>query len=52
MYLFDEFDNIGAERARDNEVGEMCRVLNSFLQFIEQDSSESIIFGATIISKY
>ncbi|KAF2508721.1 ATP-binding protein [Flavobacterium zhairuonense] len=47
VYLFDEFDAIGAERARDNEVGEMRRVLNSFLQFIEQDSSESIIFGAT-----
>lgn len=47
VYLFDEFDAIGAERGRDNEVGEMRRVLNSFLQFIEQDSSESIIFGAT-----
>ena len=47
VYLFDEFDAIGAERARDNEVGEMRRVLNAFLQFIEQDTSESIIFGAT-----
>tara|TARA_R110002126_G_scaffold291693_1_gene455366 strand:- start:20661 stop:21608 length:948 start_codon:yes stop_codon:yes gene_type:complete len=47
VYLFDEFDAIGAERARDNEVGEMRRVLNAFLQFIEQDSSESIIIGAT-----
>ncbi len=47
VYLFDEFDAIGAERARDNEVGEMRRVLNSFLQFIEQDKSDSIIFGAT-----
>jgi len=47
VYLFDEFDAIGAERARDNEVGEMRRVLNAFLQFIEQDSSDSIILGAT-----
>jgi len=47
VYLFDEFDAIGAERARDNEVGEMRRVLNAFLQFIEQDTSDSIIFGAT-----
>lgn len=47
VYLFDEFDAIGAERGRDNEVGEMRRVLNSFLQFIEQDKSESLIFGAT-----
>jgi len=47
VYLFDEFDAIGAERARNNEVGEMRRVLNAFLQFIEQDTSESIILGAT-----
>lgn len=47
VYLFDEFDAIGAERARDNEVGEMRRVLNAFLQFIEQDTSQSIILGAT-----
>jgi SpoVK/Ycf46/Vps4 family AAA+-type ATPase len=47
VYLFDEFDAIGAERGRENEAGEMRRVLNSFLQFIEQDTSESIIFGAT-----
>ena len=43
VYLFDEFDAIGADRALDNEVGEARRILNSFLQFIEQDASESII---------
>jgi len=47
VYLFDEFDAIGAERARDNDVGEMRRVLNSFLQFIELDNSESLIIAAT-----
>ncbi|MGG5577217.1 AAA family ATPase [Myroides sp. C15-4] len=47
VYLFDEFDALGAERGRDNEVGEMRRVLNAFLQFLEQDESESLIFGAT-----
>lgn len=47
VYLFDEFDAIGANRTMDNEVGEMRRVLNSFLQFLEQDSSESIIIAAT-----
>lgn len=47
VYLFDEFDAIGAERTLDNEVGEMRRILNSFLQFIEQDTSESIIIAAT-----
>lgn len=47
VYLFDEFDAIGADRGMDNEVGEMRRVLNSFLLFIEQDMSDSIIIAAT-----
>lgn len=47
VYLFDEFDAIGADRSMDNEVGEMRRILNSFLQFIETDASESIIIAAT-----
>ncbi len=47
VYLFDEFDAIGGERSLDNDVGEMRRVLNSFLQFIEQDSSDSLIVAAT-----
>ena len=47
VYLFDEFDAIGGERAMDNDVGEMRRVLNSFLQFIEQDKSDSLIVAAT-----
>lgn len=47
VYFFDEFDAIGADRSLDNEVGEMRRILNSFLQFIEQDNSDSIIIAAT-----
>ncbi len=47
VYFFDEFDAIGGERSMDNDVGEMRRVLNSFLQFIEQDTSDSIIIAAT-----
>ncbi|MGG0824851.1 AAA family ATPase [Paenibacillus turicensis] len=47
VYLFDEFDAIGTERSMDNDVGEMRRVLNSFLQFIEQDNSSSLIIAAT-----
>lgn len=47
VYVFDEFDAIGAERGLDNDVGEMRRVLNSFLQFIEQDPSDSLIIAAT-----
>lgn len=47
VYLFDEFDTIGGDRGMDNDVGEMRRVLNSFLQFIERDPSDSIIVCAT-----
>lgn len=47
VYLFDEFDAIGAQRGMDNEVGEMRRILNSFLQFMERDDSDSLIIGAT-----
>jgi SpoVK/Ycf46/Vps4 family AAA+-type ATPase len=47
VYLFDEFDAIGANRGKDNDVGEMRRVLNSFLQFIERDNSDSLIIAAT-----
>lgn len=47
VYFFDEFDAIGADRSLDNEVGEARRILNSFLQFIEQDTSDSIIIAAT-----
>jgi SpoVK/Ycf46/Vps4 family AAA+-type ATPase len=47
VYLFDEFDALGGERAARNEVGEIRRVLNSFLQFLEQDDSDGIIVAAT-----
>jgi SpoVK/Ycf46/Vps4 family AAA+-type ATPase len=47
VYLFDEFDAIGSMRAGSNDVGEIRRVLNSFLQFLEQDDSESLIVAAT-----
>jgi SpoVK/Ycf46/Vps4 family AAA+-type ATPase len=47
VYLFDEFDAIGGERSLDNDVGEMRRVLNALLQFIEQDASDSLIVAAT-----
>lgn len=47
VYLFDEFDAIGSDRGLRNDVGEIRRVLNSFLQFLESDNSESIIVAAT-----
>jgi SpoVK/Ycf46/Vps4 family AAA+-type ATPase len=47
VYLFDEFDAIGGERSLDNDVGEMRRVLTSFLQFIESDTSDNLIVAST-----
>ena len=47
VYLFDEFDSIGGDRSSGNDVGEMRRVLNAFLQFLEIDRSSSFIVAAT-----
>ena len=47
VYLFDEFDSIGAQRGLGNDVGEIRRVLNSFLQMVEQDDSDSLLIAAT-----
>lgn len=47
VYFFDEFDAIGAQRAGQTDVGEIRRVLNSFLQFLENDDGPSLIVAAT-----
>ncbi|WP_448675795.1 ATP-binding protein [Pseudomonas sp. LY-1] len=47
VYFFDEFDAIGSQRGQANDVGEIRRVLNSFLQMLEQDQSHSLIIAAT-----
>jgi SpoVK/Ycf46/Vps4 family AAA+-type ATPase len=47
VYLFDEFDALGAHRTQANDVGEIRRVLNSFLQLVEKDTSDSLIVAAT-----
>ena len=47
VYLFDEFDAIGSQRGMDNEVGEQRRILNTFLQLLERDNSDSFIIAAT-----
>ena len=47
VYFFDEFDAIGSQRGLANDVGEIRRVLNSFLQMIEQDRSHSLVVAAT-----
>lgn len=47
VYLFDEVDALAGDRAAGNDVGEIRRVLNSFLQFLEEDPSDSVIVAAT-----
>lgn len=47
VYLFDEFDSIGFTRDAAGDVGEMRRVLNSFLVFIEKLRSNSLVIAAT-----
>jgi len=47
VYFFDEFDAIGTQRNSANDVGEIRRVLNSFLSLIENDESDSLIVAAT-----
>ncbi|WP_297338403.1 AAA family ATPase [Algoriphagus sp.] len=47
VYLFDEFDSIGSTRSHSQDVGEIKRVLNTFLLQIEKDKSNSLIIAAT-----
>lgn len=47
VYFFDEVDALATARAQENDIGEARRMLNSFLQFIEGDKSNSLIIAAT-----
>ena len=48
VYLLDEFDAIGSRRSDSNDVGEIRRVLNSLLTFMEEpNSTDSLVIAAT-----
>lgn len=47
VYFFDEVDALAARRGAENDIGEARRMLNSFLQFLEEDQSDSVIMAAT-----
>lgn len=47
VYLFDEIDALAGDRSRGNDVGEARRILNSFLQFLEEDPGPSLIVATT-----
>lgn len=46
VYLFDEFDALGADRS-SNDVGEARRILNTFLVLLEEANEESLLVAAT-----
>lgn len=52
VYLFDEFDSIGTTRTQGNDVGEIKRILNTFLLQIEKDDSNSLIIAATNLPEF
>ena len=47
IYLFDEFDAIGGQRNASNDVGEVRRILNSFLMMLEETNPGSLVVAAT-----
>jgi SpoVK/Ycf46/Vps4 family AAA+-type ATPase len=47
VYLFDEFDALAATRGNPNDVGEARRILNSFLQFLDESTGPSIVVATT-----
>ncbi|WP_458109538.1 ATP-binding protein [Arthrobacter sp. R3-55] len=47
VYLFDEFDALGSDRAANNDIGETRRILNSFLLFLDEAPAESVLIAAT-----
>jgi AAA+ superfamily predicted ATPase len=47
VYLFDEIDALASSRGSENDIGEARRVLNSFLQFLEEDSGPSMVIATT-----
>nr|WP_246226884.1 ATP-binding protein [Rathayibacter agropyri] len=49
VYLFDEFDALGSQRLDSSDIGEMRRIVGTFLQLLDSDGSESIFVAATNI---
>lgn len=47
VFLFDEFDALGRTRLDDSDVGEIKRVVTTFLQLLDADVSDSLLIAAT-----
>ena len=51
VYLLDEIDALAASRDNASDVGEARRILNSFLQFLDEDTGPSIVVPTTNLPK-
>jgi SpoVK/Ycf46/Vps4 family AAA+-type ATPase len=51
VYLFDEFDALGRTRLDDTDVGEVKRVVTTFLQLLDSDDSNSVMVAATNVGR-
>jgi SpoVK/Ycf46/Vps4 family AAA+-type ATPase len=47
VYLFDEFDAVAKRRGDGQDIGEMRRIVTSFLQLVDSDRSASVLVAAT-----
>jgi SpoVK/Ycf46/Vps4 family AAA+-type ATPase len=47
VYFFDEIDALATQRGAENDIGEARRMLNSLLQFLDEDASSSVLIAAT-----
>ncbi|MGY2084229.1 AAA family ATPase [Blastococcus sp. SYSU DS0539] len=50
VYLFDEFDALGSSRSEQGDIGEIKRVVGTFLQLLDADESDSIFVAATNVA--
>jgi SpoVK/Ycf46/Vps4 family AAA+-type ATPase len=51
IYLFDEIDALAATRRTEHDVGEARRILNSFIQFLDEDTGPSIVVATTNLAQ-
>jgi SpoVK/Ycf46/Vps4 family AAA+-type ATPase len=51
VYLFDEFDAIARRRSEQHDVGEAKRVVATFLQLLDSESSDSLVVAATNVTE-
>ncbi len=52
VYLLDEIDALAASRDNASDVGEARRILNSFLQFLDEDTGPSIVVATTNLPEF